>query len=284
MSTIAARVVETAAGRFEVTETGAGRPIVLLHGALVGAELWDPLVALLASRGYRCIAPTLPLGAHHEAMRPGTDLTPPGVARIIADLLPVLAPTPATVVSNDTATALVQLVLADHPGVIGRAVLTSGDAFDYFFPPMFRPLQWAGHAPRLLRLVGRAARVRLLRNSPAGFGLLTSRGITDAQARRWTDALINDAAVRADAAAFLRSVDKRYTLEVVDRLSSVDVPVLVAWSEKSRAFPMSYGERLAASIPGARLETIPDSSCYSCIDNPERLAQLIDAFLQEPSR
>jgi pimeloyl-ACP methyl ester carboxylesterase len=275
------RWVETAAGRFEVRDSGAGLPIVFLHGALVAADLWDPLVEELAPRGYRCIAPTLPLGAHREPVRPGTDLTPPGVARLIVDLLGALDVVPATVVSNDTATALVQLVLADHPGAIGRAVLTSGDAFDYFFPPMFRPLQWAGRLPSSLRVIAKGARIGPVRRSPLGFGLLTAKGISDEQIRGWTEPLLRNAGVRRDAAAFLRSVDKRYTLEVVDRLGAVDVPVLLAWSEIDKAFPMAHAHRLAAAIPGARVETVADSACYSSIDNPRRLADLIDRFLRE---
>ena len=37
--------------------------------------------------GIETFAPTLPLGSHTTPMPPGTDLSPPGLARLVADQL-----------------------------------------------------------------------------------------------------------------------------------------------------------------------------------------------------
>ena len=36
---------------------------------------------------YRCVAPTLPLGAHRHPMRPDADLSLPGIARLVAEFM-----------------------------------------------------------------------------------------------------------------------------------------------------------------------------------------------------
>ena len=69
---------------------GDGRPVVFIHGYAMGRSLWRPLTDRLAERGFLCIAPTWPLGAHEEAMRPEAELTMEGVAAMVGELLEAL--------------------------------------------------------------------------------------------------------------------------------------------------------------------------------------------------
>src|SRR5215510_14218341 len=75
--------VELSAGPIEYTDTGGDGPVlVLLHGLLMDASLWDGPIADLAA-DHRCVAPTLPLGAHRLPAHPGADLSLPGIARLV---------------------------------------------------------------------------------------------------------------------------------------------------------------------------------------------------------
>src|SRR6266516_7436714 len=65
--------IELSAGTVHYTDTGGDGPVVvLLHGLLMDASLWDAVIADLAT-DHRCIAPTLPLGAHRRPMNSGAD-------------------------------------------------------------------------------------------------------------------------------------------------------------------------------------------------------------------
>ncbi len=77
------------AGRIVYTERGSGPPLVFVHGLLADGRLWDPVVASL-SADHRCIVPELPLGSHREAMRNDADLSPTGLAAIVAGVLDAL--------------------------------------------------------------------------------------------------------------------------------------------------------------------------------------------------
>ena len=57
--------------------------LVLLHGLLTDHRLWRKVVPLLD--GIETVTPTLPLGSHTTPVPPGTDLSPPGLARLVAD-------------------------------------------------------------------------------------------------------------------------------------------------------------------------------------------------------
>jgi pimeloyl-ACP methyl ester carboxylesterase len=52
----------------------------------VDSRVWDRLVPLLAPRA-RCVMPDLPLGAHRIPMNGDADLSPPGLAQMIAELI-----------------------------------------------------------------------------------------------------------------------------------------------------------------------------------------------------
>ena len=115
--------IELAQGRIRYRDEGGGPPIVFVHGALVDGRLWEPVVERLGDS--RCIVPDLPLGAHSIAMRPDADVSPAGIARLIADLLEALDLRDVTLVGNDTGGGLCQLLVTRHPERVGRLVLTT---------------------------------------------------------------------------------------------------------------------------------------------------------------
>jgi len=276
---ITVRSVSIPAGEIEIHEIGAGTPIVCLHGVLVSWQIWEPFARSLAARGYRVIMPSLPLGAHPSAMAAGTDLTPPGLARIIADMIAALDLPTVTTVSTDTGTALTQLVLTLHPGVIDRAVMTSGDCFRYFFPLMFRPLQALGYVPWLLPRVARLLKNQKLRQSPLALGWITKTGVSDEIAEAWGAPIVRDRAVRRDTAKVLRGVNTRHTMRAAEALPDVKVPVMLVWGEIDKAFPVKLAHRLAALIPDCRVETVPDAACFVALDQPEALVELVADFV-----
>ena len=62
------REIELSAGTVEYEDTGGDGPVlVLLHGLMMDASLWDAVMADL-SADHRCVAPTLPLGAHRSSI------------------------------------------------------------------------------------------------------------------------------------------------------------------------------------------------------------------------
>ncbi|HEX9527353.1 MAG TPA: alpha/beta fold hydrolase, partial [Streptosporangiaceae bacterium] len=113
------REIELSAGTIEYEDTGSGPTLVLLHGLMMDASLWDGPIADL-SADHRCVAPTLPLGAHRRAMHADADLSLPGVARLVAEFLDRLALRDVTLVGNDTGGALVQLLMRDGVPRAGR--------------------------------------------------------------------------------------------------------------------------------------------------------------------
>ena len=274
-----AREIRLPAGTIRYRDGGSGEPIVFAHGLLVDGTLWRKVTPQL-DRDFRCIVPDLPLGSHRVAMEPGADLSPPGVARILAEFIEALDLEGVTLVGNDTGGAIAQLVATRRPERIGRLVLTPCDAYENFLPPFFRPLQCAARVPGLLTAMVQPMRLGFLQRTPLGFGLVISRPNMDPEVMHsWLRPFLSDAGVRRDTAKFLRAVSSRYTIEAAERLPEFDRPALIAWTPRDRVFPLRYGERLAAAIPNSRLVEISGSRGFMPEDQPERLAEEIAGFI-----
>src|SRR5215207_8760821 len=105
------REIELSAGTIEYEDIGGEGPVVvLLHGFLMDASLWDGVISD-HSVDHRCLAPTLPLGAHRLPMHADADLSLRGIARLVTEFLDRLDLGNVTLAGNDTGGALVQLLI-----------------------------------------------------------------------------------------------------------------------------------------------------------------------------
>ncbi len=268
------------AGTIRYRDSGTGAPIVFVHGALVNGSLWRKVIRLLDGE-FRCLAPDLPLGSHRLSMPSDADLSPPGLARLVADFLVALDLDQVTLVGNDTGGAICQLVATRHPERLARLVLTPCDAYENFPPPAFRYLPVTARIPGGLAVLAQSMRIRPARRLPFAFGWLSKRAVPTEVVDEWIEPLLADPGVRRDAAKVLRGMSPRYTLEAAELLREFDRPTLLAWAREDRFFKLRDAERLAEAIPDSRLVAIDDSFTFVSEDQPERLAATISEFIRE---
>jgi pimeloyl-ACP methyl ester carboxylesterase len=273
------REIALSAGTIEYQDTGGDGPaLVLLSGLLMDASLWDDVVAELD--GYRCIVPTLPLGAHRYGMDPDADLSPRAVAGLVVELLERLDLDDVTLVGNDTGGALVQLIAGDALARVGRIALVSCDAFDNFPPGLTgRTLARTGKLPpALFGLFMQQMRLRPLRRLPLAFGWLTLRG--DAATAGWIKPVLSRREIRRDTVRVLRAIaaERDLMVHAAEGLRRFDRPALVVWASEDRVMPPEHGRRLAELLPLGRLVEIPDSYTLIPLDQPTRLAAELRSF------
>jgi pimeloyl-ACP methyl ester carboxylesterase len=268
-------------GTIRYRDLGAGEPIVLVHGLLVNGELWRDVAPRLAN-DFRVIVPDWPLGSQQLPLEPDADLSPLGLAGLVADFLSALELENVTLVGNDTGGAISQLVAVHHPERIGRLVLTPCDAYENFLPPAFRPLQWLAHLPGSVFLLSQALRAPAARRLPLAYGWLMKRP-DDALTGSWLAPARASRAIRREVASILKGISPRYTLQAAERFGEFGRPVLLAWAPEDRFFKLRYAERMARAFPDARLELIEDSFTFVSLDQPARTAELIAGFAREPA-
>lgn len=262
------------AGTVRYRDVGSGPPLLLVHGILVNGRLWRKVVPELRDR-FRCIVPDLPFGAHSTPLDPETDLSPPGVARLLADLVDALPVNDPVVVGNDTGGAFCQVLAARHGDRLGGLVLTNSDAFGRLPPRRYRYLSYGSRVPGFVTVMAQLMRSKAVLEGPLAYGPLTKTGFPDDVLEAFASPMAEDPDVRRDARKVLAGMAPRHTREAAEALPGFDEPALLAWAPDDPVFPMEDARELRDLLPQAQLETIPDSWCFVPEDNPEALAEAI---------
>jgi pimeloyl-ACP methyl ester carboxylesterase len=274
--------VQLSAGTIEYEDTGGDGPVlVLTHGLVMDGSVWREVVADLRS-DYRCVLPTLPLGAHRRPMREDADLSMSGIARLLTEFLERLDLRDVTLVPNDWGGPL---LLASNGAVerIGRLVVTSCEAFDNVPPGL------PGHAIALAaRLPGgvnaalQPLRLRPLRRLPLTFGLMSKRPVPAGLMDGWLEPALTQRAIRRDLAKYATSARQgsRELAQATERLRGFERPALVAWAAEDRIMPREHGRRLAELLPQGRLVEIEDSYTLIPQDQPAALTRQIREFVE----
>ncbi|WP_216206809.1 alpha/beta fold hydrolase [Amycolatopsis aidingensis] len=280
-----AKQVRLPAGTVRYHEIGSGPVLVFVHGYLVNADLWRKLVPLLADR-FRCITPDWPLGSHTSPMRREADLSPPGIARLIADLLEALDLREVTLVGNDSGGAYSQLVAAHHPERLGGLVLNSCETPWCSWPPGpggFGLLKLAARHPAPHRILYQPLRLRLSWRLPNTYGSLAKYPIEARVMRGYVRPVLDSTSVRRDGRKAIGAVSARFVQEAAQRLrSSFPGPVLCLWAAEDRVFPLTHGQSYAERI-GATFRTVAGSFTYTAEDQPGRTAEALRGWLEQPA-
>ncbi len=272
------REIELPAGRIRYREAGEGKPVVFVHGFLVDGRLWDGVVDRLFDR-CRCLSPDWPMGSQQVAMKPDADLSPYGIAALIAGFLDALDLNDVTIVGNDSGGAMSQVLVTRHPERIGRLVLTNCDTHDNFPPGVFKAMPALARLPGAIPALLAPARIGAV--ARALYKPFARTPIPADHVESWAAPALHDRAVRHDTKKFAIGMNKRYTLEAAEKLRGSELPILLAWAPGDRFFPISYAERLASEAGNAKLVRVPDASTFVPLDQPQLLADEIAAFAAE---
>jgi pimeloyl-ACP methyl ester carboxylesterase len=257
---------------------GQGPPIVFVHGVWVGGALWDDVAQQLPD--HRCILPTWPLGAHRDPA-PDADLSALATTKRIPAFLEALDLSDVTLVGNDTGGGLCLGALGSgHPGLerIGRLVLTNCDSYEHFPPKGFDVMV---KLTRRVRPLGKLL-LRAFATGPGQRAFLKSVCTSPPKGPRATiifEAFATSREARADALRVTQSLEPSVTLDAVDALRAFAKPVLLAWGDKDKLFPLEHARRLEADFPDATLEIMAGAGLCVMLDQPEALAHAITRFV-----
>jgi 3-oxoadipate enol-lactonase len=67
--------------------------------------------------------------------------------------------------------------------------------------------------------------------------------------------------------------------DLADAIGRIHCPALVAVGDKDPSVPLDEARAMAAAIPGARLEVLPDAAHLAHLEQSDRFHAALDAFL-----
>ncbi len=91
--------------------------------------------------------------------------------------------------------------------------------------------------------------------------------------RYWEHAALMDPDV------FLRMLQRAGEHDARSYLPEISFPTLVIAAEQDTFTPMQLAEAMAAAIPNAELEAVPDASHAAPVEQPDRIGERIEEFL-----
>jgi pimeloyl-ACP methyl ester carboxylesterase len=240
-----------------VTEHGAGRPFLLLHGG-AGPQSVDGFADLLAGQEpARVLVPTHP--GFGGTPRPDSLDSTRSLARVYARLLEQLGLSGVTVIGNSIGGWIAaEIALLASPRVSGVVlvdaaglVISDHPVPDFFSLTMDQVADLSYYRPDAFRL-------DLDRMPPAARAAMAGNRAAMA---------VYSGPAMADAG-------------LLDRLPSVTVPVLVIWGEADRMIPVEHGRAYAKAIPNARFLLLPETGHLPQLEAPDRLLAAVRDFVQ----
>lgn len=278
------RTLEHSDGVLDYFERGEGPTLLFSHGWLANANLWRKVVDRLHGE-FRCLALDLPLGSHRTPMAPEADLSPLGVAGLIAAVLERLDLHAATLVGNDSGGAYSQIALANCETQtaerVSSLVLTSCETpYDKWPPAPFDGLPDAARNPEVLGQLLAALEDPAVRAAPVAYGHLLKHP-TEASDSYALPASRDPGVLRDVAKAMASAMTAPVRAAGEALIARHELPTLLIWSEEDAVFPVEHATRYADALANARLVRITDSYSFTPEDQPEAVATAIKSFMTE---
>jgi pimeloyl-ACP methyl ester carboxylesterase len=247
-----------------------GRPVVLLHGTPFSSVVWRAIVARF-SRQRPVFVWDMP-GYGSSEMSAGQDVSLAMQGRVFAKLFALWGLHEPDVVAHDIGGAVALRGTLLHDLRYRRLVLVDPVALRPWGSPFFRLVH--DHAAVFEQLPPQLHRALV----GAYIADASSKGLPEPVLERLVEPWLGE----DGQSAFYRQIaqaDQRYTDEIQDHYSSIDIPVLVCWGADDAWIPWQRGRELAQAIPNALFELIPGAGHLVQEDAPEELTDLIADFL-----
>ena len=171
----------------------------------------------------------------------------------------------ATVVGHSMGSFVARRVAEVHPERVARLVLIGSG--------------WSGSNP-VTREVQAALR-DLPDPVPAEFARQFQASTVHAPVPPEFFERIVDESLKLPGRLWRAMLDGILAFEDTDRLARIGARTLLLWGERDGLFPREDQDRLAATIPGARLTIYPETGHCPNWERPEKVAADLDTFMQE---
>jgi len=266
-------------GTLHYLERGSGRPLVLLHGITLRADVWAPQLHQLADR-YRVIAVDLRGHGGSVAGSSGYGMGPLGDD--VATVLESLDLRDAVVVGHSMGGMGLMQFCGAHPDVLGARV-----AALVFMATRAHQVVPAHLRRAAIRLAeGRQAVVDAGRPlpKPPGLGPRFVRPAFGDRPSRRALALVAEMVEEMDDTALLTTARGLLDHDARIALQATATPSLVLVGSRDLLTPVSSARHLAGLLPNTRLVLFPRAGHQLMQERPEGVARAIDDLVAEIER
>jgi abhydrolase domain-containing protein 6 len=259
-TTPAAHVLMVQGNALSYLKQGAGPAVVIVHGVGGHKEDWAGLMAVLAPRYTVYAVDMLGFG---KSSRSAPDLSIPTQAAAIEALLDTEQIPASDLIGNSVGGWVTATFAANYPERVRRLVVIDPAGFAEMFkgePPVNLFPNNVGEMQRLLEYV--------IHSDFAHTAEFATKAYADFVAG-------NEKSIEARLGPALY---KSPRLEEV--MPKIAAPSLVVWGKEDKLFPVALAPYITSLTRGAKMAVIEGASHFPQIDQPDRLAALVQEFLR----
>lgn len=252
-----------------VVETGAGPPVLFLHGNPDSADMWSGVIDRLSDQ-FRCIAPDLP-GFGRSGVPSNFDASLEGLARFIGEFVGAAGITkPLDLVAHDFGGPFGLAWAIRNPEQVRRIVLINTIFFsDYRWHVWARIWRTPILGELSMALMNRSMFVReMRRNSP---------GLSDAHLRETYDR-ITPAAKRMALRLYRATDPANYAVWEPELLALTQrVPTCVLWGDRDPYVAAAFADRFGAR----EVRHYKQYGHWLAVEAPDEVASRLHTFLTQ---
>ena len=248
----ARKFVDTNLGRIAFVERGTGPAALFLHGWPLNGYQWRGAMAGL-SDVRRCLAADF-MGLGYSDVPAGADLSPIAQSEMLITVMDALRIDRADIVSNDSATAIAQLLAARHPGRVRSLLLTNGDVHTNSPPQMLEAALAAARKGELILSFDRQlADNKLAQSTEGGVSLGTvytdPRILTPELMETYLRPLVTGEKRRSQAQGYGVAFVPNPLLAIEPELRTSEIPARIVWGTADQIFPKQWAAWLDDALP-----------------------------------
>jgi 2-hydroxy-6-oxonona-2,4-dienedioate hydrolase len=266
---------------------GDGDPVLFLHGGPNAGSTWAAVAAELG--GFRRLLLDRPGTGLSDPLRIGPDNLAAVADVLVADVLDALELPDAHVVASSFGGFLALRSAAATPQRFGRMVQMAcpAGAPGMRMPAFMKALVTPGLG-RLIDLFPPTERAGRMILRQIGHGPSLDAGRIPQEFLDWYLAMQRHTDTMANESRMIRSLASRRAgwhpaLTLPDELlARVTTPTFFLWGADDPFGGEEVASRLVAAMPDAHLELVPAAGHLPWLDDPERAARRVAAFLRHP--
>ena len=252
-------------------ETGAGDPVILVHGIPTSPALWRDVVPHIKNR--RVLAWEMPGYGASIPQGKDRDISISAQADYLVAWMRSQGMTKAVLAGHDLGGGVVQIAAVRHPEMVSGILLTNAISYDSWPVPLIKGVAMAGS---ILKCAPDGSLHQLLK-------LIYSQGHeTDKAAQAAFDTHSIHYDQHEGAADFVRqakSLDVQDTKSIADDLPNLNMPARLVWGAADDFQKIEYAERLAKDLK-APLRRIEGGKHFTPEDHPELIADEINKLVE----
>jgi len=244
--------------------SGAGAPLVFLHGLGGSQSTWQVVLGELAD-SHRVVAIDLP-GHGTSDRRAGADYTATGLAIAVTEVIGLLELTRPILIGHSLGGAVAMRIAADKPSLLIGLVLINSAGLGAEISPELTRLMASEPGPETAR--------GLLELYYEDSKLVLDRGVQEMAQMQLAEGAWS--AQKAVASAAFREGSQSESVAVDP--ASVLVPVQIVWGELDRVIPSEHALAAVRAFPDATLAFVSGVGHVPQVEAAARTATLIKRF------